>query len=150
MATMQPARVASMIVISAPAAFPEQAKRIQRNFSEAMLDEPERVRLRARHQRPGQFEALLAQVREMPNGNDPAFSQADLGTIAADTLIVFGDRDPLYPVSVAAQLREAIPRSWLWVVPNGGHGPVFGRSAPMFVRVAFTFLAGKYEDLGIW
>jgi hypothetical protein len=33
---------------------------------------------------------------------------------------VLGDRDPLYPVSLAVVLREAIPRSWLRVVPNGG------------------------------
>ena len=147
MGTIQPTRIAALIAISAPPAFPEQAKAIQRIFSESMLDEAERRRMHERHARPGQFEALLAQVREMPNGNDPMFTRAELATIAADTLIVFGDRDPLYPVSLAVELREAIPRSWLWVVPNGGHGPVFGRSAPAFVRTALAFLAGRYDEL---
>jgi pimeloyl-ACP methyl ester carboxylesterase len=58
---------------------------------------------------------------------------------------VFGDRDPLYPVSLAVELRERIPRSWLWVVPNGGHGPVFGAAAPGFVETALAFLGGAYQ-----
>jgi pimeloyl-ACP methyl ester carboxylesterase len=148
MATLQPARVASMIAISAPAAFPENAKAIQRLFSASMFDEAERQRMQQRHQRAGQIETLIAQVHEMPNGNDPNFSRTDLAQITADTLIVFGDRDVLYPVSLAVELREAIPRSWLWVVPNGGHGPVFGGLAPQFVANAWAFLAGRYAELG--
>jgi len=148
MATIQPARVASLIAISAPPAFPEQAKAVQRKFSAAMFDEAERRRMEQRHPRPGQIETLLAQVREMPDGNDPNFTRQDLGSVAAETLIVFGDRDFLYPVSLAVELRDAIPRSWLWVVPNGGHGPVFGPLAPSFVRTALAFLAGRYAEMG--
>src|SRR5436190_7332545 len=62
MATLQPSRVVSMIAISAPPAFPEQAKAIQRNFSETMLDQAERTRMRQRHARPGQLETLFAQT----------------------------------------------------------------------------------------
>ena len=62
--------------------------------------------------------------------DDVNFTPPYLGTITADTLIVFGDRDPFYPVSLGLELRAAIPRSYLWVVPNGGHGPVFGDAAP--------------------
>jgi len=147
MGTLQPARIASMVVVSAPAAFPEQAKAIQRSFSEVMFGADQGPAMRRRHPRPGQLDALIAQVRLMPDGHDPDFSRADLATVATDTLIVFGDRDPLYPVSLAAELREAIPRSWLWVVPNGGHGPVFGPSARPFAQMALTFLAGRYDDL---
>jgi pimeloyl-ACP methyl ester carboxylesterase len=141
MATIQPARIAAMAVISAPAKFPEQAKAIQRTFSEAMLPEAERTRMRERHRRPGQLEMLIAQVRAMPDGDDPNFTKDDLGAITADTLIVFGDRDFLYPVSLAVELREAIPKSWLWVVPNGGHGPVFGPNAPRFVETVLEFFS---------
>lgn len=145
MATIQPARVAAMIVISAPAAFPEQAKAIQRAFTEAMLGEAERARMRQRHTRPGQLDMLLAQTRAMADGDDPSFTPEQLGSITADTLIVFGDRDFLYPVSLAVELRQAIPGSWLWVVPNGGHGPVFGSAAPLFVETAMTFLGGAWS-----
>ena len=147
LAILQPARVTSLVTISAPPAFPEQAKAVQRIFSETMLEESERARMRERHRRPGQIDTLFAQVHAMPDGNDPNFTRADLATIAADTLIVFGDRDPLYPVSLAVELKDAIPRSWLWVVPNGGHGPVFGPHAPAFVKTALAFLAGRYSEM---
>jgi pimeloyl-ACP methyl ester carboxylesterase len=59
-------------------------------------------------------------------------------------LIVFGDRDPLYPVSLAFELHAAIPRSHLWIVPNGGHGPVFGDAAAAFSQTALSFLRGEW------
>jgi pimeloyl-ACP methyl ester carboxylesterase len=145
MGTWQPERVAAMVVVSAPATFPDQARAIQRNFSEARLSDAERALMHQRHTREGQLEALFAQIRAFADGNDPNFTQKDLATIIADTLIVFGDRVPLYPVSLAFQLQEAISRSWLWVVPNGGHGPVFGRDAPRFVETALAFLGGAYQ-----
>jgi pimeloyl-ACP methyl ester carboxylesterase len=55
---------------------------------------------------------------------------------------VFGDRDFLYPVSLAFDLHAAIPRSHLWVVPNGGHGPVFGAHAAKFAETSLAFLKG--------
>ena len=146
MATMQPSRIPAMVVVSAPARFPEQAKAIQRVDSESMLPEAERARLRERHQREGQIATLFAQVNAMADAGDPDFSAADLAAITADTLIVFGDRDPLYPVSIACELRAAIPRSWLWVVPNGGHGPVFGDQAAPFADTALRFLGGGSRD----
>ncbi len=145
MATLEPSRIAAMVAISAPPTFPEAARALQRNFSEATLDESELILMRRRHQRAGQLELLLAQVRGFADGDDPNFAREQLATITAETLIVFGDRDFLYPVSVAVDLREAIPRSWLWVVPNGGHGPVFGRDAPAFVEISQAFLNGEFR-----
>jgi pimeloyl-ACP methyl ester carboxylesterase len=73
------------------------------------------------------------------------FTLPALSTITADTLIVFGDRDPLYPVSIAFELHRAIQNSHLWVVPNGGHGPVFGPAAAHFSKTVMAFLAGKWR-----
>jgi pimeloyl-ACP methyl ester carboxylesterase len=148
MASSEPSRVSAMVVVSAPARFPDQAKAIQRVYSETMLPEAERARMRERHQRQGQIETLFAQVNAMADAGDPDFTSSELATITADTLIVFGDRDPLYPVSMALELREAIPRSWLWVVPNGGHGPVFGEHAAPFVDTALRFLSGAFGSRG--
>jgi pimeloyl-ACP methyl ester carboxylesterase len=145
MATIQPARVTAMVVISAPPRFPEQARAIQRVYSEAMLNEAERARMRQRHAREAQIDILIAQVRAMPDVNDPNFTPSELAAITAETLIVFGDRDPLYPLSLAVELRESIPRSYLWVVPNGGHGPVFGPAAPRFIETTLAFLGGAYH-----
>jgi len=77
--------------------------------------------------------------------DDVNFTPPYLGTIAAETLIVFGDRDPFYPVSIAMELYRAIPRSYLWVVPHGGHGPVFRDQAPQFAAIALEFLSGAWQ-----
>ncbi len=144
MATRRPERIKRMVVVSAPASFPEQAKAIQRHFTidalGAQIDD-----MRRRHPAAGQLEALVAQMRALPDGRDPDFSADALATITADTLIVFGDRDFLYPVSIAFDLHRAIPHAWLWVVPNGGHGPVFGALAAEFTRTSLSFLRGEFS-----
>jgi len=68
------------------------------------------------------------------------FIPPHLSTIRARTLIVQGDRDPLYPVELAVEMAKAIPQSSLWIVPNGGHGPVIGERWPEFLKTAAAFL----------
>jgi len=75
--------------------------------------------------------------------DDMAFTPPRLATIAARTLVVHGDRDPYYPVDLAVEMYTAIPRAYLWVIPNGGHGPIFG-DVDGFVRTALTFLGGAW------
>ncbi len=147
MATLQPARVDSMIVVSAPPYFPAQARAIQAAFSEEMLSETERRAMRQRHVHgEDQIRMLVAQCHGFAqNFDDVNFTPPLLSTITADTLIVFGDRDFLYPVSIAFELHAAIPRSFLWIVPNGGHGPIFGPHAPAFVATATAFLRGDWR-----
>jgi pimeloyl-ACP methyl ester carboxylesterase len=146
MATLQPQRIAAMIVVSAPPYFPAQARAIQATFSEAMLPENERQAMRRRHVHgEDQIRSLFEQTRGFAqNFDDVNFTPPLLSTITADTLIVFGDRDFLYPVSIAFELHAAIPRSFLWVVPNGGHGPIFGPHTPAFVATATAFLEGNW------
>ena len=74
--------------------------------------------------------------------DDVSFTPPLLGRIEARTLIIFGDADPLYPVRLAFELRESIPRASLWIVPNGGQGPVFGANAARFAEIAIAFLHG--------
>lgn len=146
MATMAPAVVTSMIVVSAPPYFPAQARTIQRQTSESMFAAQELHLMRSRHRGgDAQLQQLMAQARAFADSyDDVSFTPPHLATIAADTLVVFGDRDPLYPVSLAFELRAAIPRSHLWVVPNGGHAPVFGDHAPLFAATALPFLKGTW------
>lgn len=153
MATMQPSRLQSIVLVSAPPYFPAPAKALQARFSEEMLPETERAAMRSWHVGgEDQIRALVAQTRAFSgNDADVNFTPASLATIAADTLIVFGDRetfgrDVIYPVSIAFELHAAIPRSFLWVVPNGGHGPIFGPHAPAFVATATAFLRGDWRS----
>jgi pimeloyl-ACP methyl ester carboxylesterase len=72
--------------------------------------------------------------------DDMNFTPPSLSRITASTLIVYGDRDFLYPVEMGVDMYRAIPRSALWVVPNGGHGPVFFDAAPQFAKTALAYL----------
>jgi len=80
------------------------------------------------------------------NYTDVNFTPQILAAITAETLIVFGDRDPLYPLSLATELYRDIPKSYLWVVPNGGHGPIFREAAPRFEETAMSFLRGDWAS----
>lgn len=90
-----------------------------------------------------QIRALWRHARGFVDDHeDMNFDAASLSTITARSLIVHGDRDPLYPVELAVELYRAIPTAALWVMPNGGHGPIFGDDAEPFVRMAAAFLSG--------
>jgi pimeloyl-ACP methyl ester carboxylesterase len=76
---------------------------------------------------------------------DMNFTPPYLSTIKARTLIVQGDWDSLYPITLALEMYAAIPGSYLWIIPNGGHGPIFGDMAGHFVETALAFLRGDWE-----
>jgi pimeloyl-ACP methyl ester carboxylesterase len=146
MAIAAPSRVRVMVIVSAPPYFPEQARVFQKQFSEASLSDAELTAMRERHKQPGQLQRLFAIARAFADSYDDVnFTPPLLSTITAECLIVFGDRDPLYPVTLASDLRTAIPHSYLWVVPNGGHGPVFGPSSASFTDTALSFLNGDWK-----
>lgn len=142
MATQQPSRVASMIHVSGTPRFPDRARAIMRTMTEEGRSEAEWQEMRARHHHgDDQIRALWRHAREFADDRDDMnFTPITLSTITAKTLIVHGDRDPLYPVEQAVELLRGIPNASLWVVPNGGHGPIFGAQAAAFVATARAFL----------
>src|ERR1019366_3125641 len=71
--------------------------------------------------------------------DDMNFTAADLSKITACTLLVQGDHDPFYPIEISREMAKSIPRSSLWVVPNGSHVPIGGR-LPEFLERTLTFL----------
>ena len=138
-ATMRTDAVSATVLVSATPYFPRPLRAAAAQFTQEALDrlpDDERAALRARHVHgDDQIAALYEMTRGFATSyDDLAFTPPQLGTITARTLIVHGDRDPLYPVSIALDLYQAIPNASLWIVPNGGHGPVFGRHAAPFVE----------------
>ena len=147
MATAQPAHIEAMVLVSATPYFPQPSRAAAAQFTREACDtmpEAEREAMRARHVHgDAQIRLLYDMVRSFATSDDDmAFTASLLGTITARTLIVHGDRDPLYPVEMALELFRGIPASALWVVPNGGHGPIFGGMAPTFASRALVHLAG--------
>ena len=68
------------------------------------------------------------------------FTPGELAQITASTLIVYGDRDPLYPVEIALEMYRAIPHAALWMVPGGGYGPIFREATAAFVEATLAHL----------
>ena len=153
MATMQPQRIFSMVVVSATMRFPDQARAIMRQIP-APSEQPAHAweAMRQRHfLGDDQIAALWEWTCSLQNSyDDMNFTARDLSGITAHTLVVYGDRDPLYPVEIGVELYRAIPRSKLWVVPGGGHGPVFLEAADMFAKTSIRFLeddcSGRAND----
>jgi len=143
-ATLQPDRIEAMVLVSATIRFPAQARAIMAQVPLA-ADQPaqEWEIMRRRHKHGDeQIVALWDWARGMSDSyDDMNFTPALLSKITASTLIVYGDRDPLYPVEMALEMYRAISRSALWIVPNAGHGPVFFDAAPQFAQNCAHFLA---------
>ncbi len=147
-ATRQPDRVEAMTLVSATPYFPEQARSIMRQMTSDNRNEQEWQQMREWHKHGDeQIRALWEMARRFKDSyDDMNFTPPYLSTIKARTLIVHGDRDPLYPVSLAMEMYAAIPRSYLWIIPNGGHGPVFGEMAEVFVKTSLAFLNGEWGE----
>jgi pimeloyl-ACP methyl ester carboxylesterase len=113
-ATQAPTRLAAMVVVAATPYFPAQARAIMRQQPVA---------------------AFMAEGYD-----DMCFTPPLLATIQTPTLVVNGDRDPLYPVELSLELYRNIPRAALWIIPEAGHGPIWEEHAPAFRDRALAFL----------
>lgn len=146
MGTAQPSRLDAMVLVSATPYFPEPLRIAAAQFTRESFDrlsEADRDILRNRHVHSDeQIRLLYDMTRAFATSySDMSFTPPQLGTITARTLIVYGDRDPYYPVEMAVELFRGIPQSALWIVPYGDHGPIFGTLAPAFAATALAHLA---------
>jgi pimeloyl-ACP methyl ester carboxylesterase len=66
--------------------------------------------------------------------------QTVLSSIAAPTLLVWGQRDVLVPLELGRAVQRAIPGSTLVIVPDAGHNVMCERPA-QFNRLVLDFLA---------
>lgn len=147
MATQQPDRVESLILVGAGTYLPVSCREILARTDGDAFPEAVWERYRAIHRYGDeQIRALFAWVASLAESyNDMAFSPARLATVRASTLIVHGDRDYCFPASMAWDIYDAIPEAYLWVVPNGGHVPIDGPHAEAFSATALEFLAGRWS-----
>ena len=147
MATMQPSRVKGMVLIGAASYSPEENRAIMRSLDPDGQPEEEWARMRQLHAYgDDQIRALWRQFRDLgDNYDDMNFTAPYLSTITARTLVVHGDRDEYFPVSIPVGEYDAIPNSYLWIVPNGDHVPIFGAMTEHFTATALAFLGGEWE-----
>lgn len=144
MATRQPERTEAMVLIGATSYFPSQARAI---MAASRDKTPPGVRERQQKcaKRGGeQADELSAQFMAFKDSyDDMNFTTPYLSTIKARTLIVHGDRDIFFPVTIPVEMYQAIRGAELWIVPGGDHVPIFGPRQGAFLQTTAEFLQRK-------
>jgi pimeloyl-ACP methyl ester carboxylesterase len=144
MATQQPARLTAMVLIGSTIYFSAPSRAIQRA---AVPESWDWALLRERHAYGDeQISALLGQFQKFADSyDDMNFTSPYLSTITAKTLIVHGDRDAHFPVSIPVEMYNTIPQSYLWIIPNGDHIPIFEKHQAAFTTTVLEFLKGDWD-----
>lgn len=141
LATRYPDRVDKMVIVGATNHFPDQAREILKfatmdQLPPEVLDGFRKCATRGEEQ----VRSLVDQFRAFGFSQDDMNLQAaDLARIKAKTLIVHGDRDMFFPVTIPVGIYGSISGSALWIVPNGGHSPTAGADEALFIREVETF-----------
>lgn len=147
MATQQPARAEAIVLIGATIYFPESAREIMRETTVEGLSDERWQAHRERHKNgDDQIRALVNQFHGFKDSySDMNFTPPFLSTISARTFVVHGDRDRFFPVNIPVEMYRNIPQSYLWIIPNGGHVPIYGSNQATFTEKALEFLSGDWE-----
>jgi pimeloyl-ACP methyl ester carboxylesterase len=142
MAYQQPERIKAMIIVSATPYFPQHAREIMKQFTVDTRQAEEWEAMRKLHfYGDEQIKMLWEQARNFSESyDDMNFTAEMLTQIQAKTLIVQGDRDPIYPIAQTMEMYEYIPNAYLWIIPNGGHVPITEDLIPEFVRYTKKFI----------
>jgi pimeloyl-ACP methyl ester carboxylesterase len=148
MATSQPKRIDSMVLISATTHFPDQARAIMRAASfRTMPQEVQEMYRECAKRGDEQISQLIAQFNALgENHDDMNFTEQDLSGITARTLVVHGDRDRFFPVDISVSIYRSIPDAALWIIPGGEHAPIYDPIVP-FTSTALRFLDGPVSKL---
>jgi pimeloyl-ACP methyl ester carboxylesterase len=143
MATSQPGRIDSMVLISATSHFPDQARAIMRGASfDNMPQQVQEMYRECAKRGDAQIRQLIAQFNALhKNDDDMNFTAQSLSTITARTLVVHGDRDRFFPVEIPVSIYRSIPDAALWIIPGGDHVPIYDSTVP-FTSTALRFLDG--------
>jgi len=148
MATQEPNRVEAMILISASSHFPKECreKMAQENIDDLTEDQWNYYRSIHLHG-DEQIRLWWKQFYEMKDSyDDMNFTPPYLSTITAKTLIIHGDRDGFFPVSIPVNMYNSIPNSYLWITPNTGHLLAVKKYVSEIKREALEFLSGSWDE----
>jgi pimeloyl-ACP methyl ester carboxylesterase len=141
MATSQPSRIESLVLISATSHFPDQARAIMRRASFGTMPQDVKEMYRECAKRgEEQIQQLITQFNALHDSyDDMNFTTENLSTITARTLVVHGDRDNFFPVEIPISMYRSIPNAALWIIPGGDHVPIYDSTVP-FTSTALQFL----------
>ncbi len=147
-ATSQPGLLSAMVLVGATPYLPETARQIMRGMDPDAMPMAELDAIGLVHGDTAQARLLLRQfVAFQDSYTDVNFTPPLLSTITASTLVIHGDRDPFFPVSMPVQVYRSIPGAYLMVLPNLGHEP-FPEDAEgrrYYINILLRFLGGTWQ-----
>ena len=148
MATQQPNRIEAMVLVGAGAYYPKACREALGGVIADSYPDAEWERLRFLHRHGDEQIRLLLNLfgSFQDSYDDMTFTPPWLATIQARTLLIHGDHDWCFPVAMMAEIFDAIPNAYLWVVPNGDHVPIFGTQVPRFIDTTLAFFGGNWEQ----
>ena len=138
---IDPHIIKSMITIGACGTW--DAQKYPDLLAELSYDNIENLKwMRDHHQDESQIRKILEQL---PNYNI-SMSKDEIKRIKAKTLIVLGDRDTSVGLDCISVLREHLPESYLWIIPNAGHA-AHQENAVDFVKVSRSFFEKGFNPV---
>ncbi len=89
---------------------------------------------------------LYHNMRQFANfrGQKNIFTDEELSSIKAHTLILWGDKDTYFPVSHAMRLHSLVKNSHIDILPNAGHTLIWGETSITISEKILKFLSTKY------
>jgi pimeloyl-ACP methyl ester carboxylesterase len=132
MAVERPQRLESLALVGGPTVLGPQARKIAREDKFELMDLQRQEFYWRLH--PGgkpQVDWIFRQYNGLAD-NQEGIPMEVLTGLSVKTLIIWGDRDEYFPLSVPLEMYRALPHAALWVVPGQGHMPLwesFGGSA---------------------
>jgi pimeloyl-ACP methyl ester carboxylesterase len=140
LALLHPGVVESMISIGACGSW--NAKDYPEFLQFLSYDNRDNLAWMKEHQESeAQIKAILD---EIPNYS-VSVSDEELKSIKARTLLVLGDQDDQIPLEAVSRVRKHLPESYLWVLPNTGHGAHEKENKQAFVRTSKEFFGGGWR-----
>ena len=125
MAAQQPERFLRMVLVASTPSFGETAREFIREDTFERLDPA--VQRYYTNLHPGgkaQVETMYRQYLRLAE-NTERIDRDILENLEIPTLIVWGDRDPFFPVETAMEFYRTLPDAALWIVPWQEHTPLW-------------------------
>ena len=137
-----------MVLASSTTHYSDSARQIMASLTAEGRSEADWATMRSMH--PRGDEQILTLWRQghafKDDHEDMSFTAEDLGKIPAPTLLIHGDRDPLFAPEIALAMYRQLPEAYLWILPNSGHETIFAIDPDFFRANAFSFLQGALES----
>ena len=132
-------RVTAMVVIGGTYHYPRRD--IDWNYDD--VSERRLAQLREEHVHgEDQIKAFYTQV----DNYEILLTEEDLKQITTSALIIVGEYEHWFELDIPLTMRNHMPNSHLWIVPNKGHVAISGTSRPEFIRLSTEFLKGEWEE----